>query len=355
VKRTFWFSVALGIFLTLLTGEVFFSVLENGREAETRALNRIPEGESWFFTGSVFTPPAERAAYRGPVGNPRDFLQEDNELGYRLRPYLRALPGLMKRGGEAVYEVTYSTNQFGWRVNPITAGAAGVTLFFGDSYVFGHGLKDGESLPARFSQYSGKAALNFGVPGWGAQQALRLLELDQERPALQGDKITGAYFLLIKEHLPRVAGLRLESGGTPRYKFGEGPPKFDGHFSRSGGVGQACSWSALCEAARGYFRIASMESYSLPANTSRELASVLSRIEDLLQNRHFHGKLKVLSWNVGDPVMDQLEGDLKERGLEVIPVRSLLPGFPGPEYAYPGDGHPTAKAMDELAKALAAK
>lgn len=306
-------SLAFGALLALLMGEIFFSVLESSREADVRALNRIPEGESWNFTGGVFTPVAERAAYRGPTGNPHDFFVEDSELGFRLRPNLRALPGSMKRAGDTIYDVAYSTSRFGWRLTPEPSGAAGVTAFFGGTNLFGLGLKDAETLPARFSQYSGKPALNYGVPGWSATQAFRLLELKLEAPALQGNRISGAYFLLARE--PRI-----------------------------GGRAQACSWSALCEAARTYFKIGTQELSSIPE--AQELAGVLSRIEGQLRMAGFPGKLTVVLWNTGDPALDPLEGALKERSLDVVSLRSLLPDL---------DGQPSAKAMDELAKALAAK
>lgn len=356
--RKHFLASVFGVALALLVCELFFSVLENGRVAETRKLNGIGEEEDWLITGQVLAPPSERACYQGPVGNPRRFLEPHPELGYRLRPGLRALPGRLRRGGASLYDVTYSTYDTGWRAGLSTGAGVGVALFLGDSYTFGHGLKDEETLPSRFAAHGGPNPVNLGVPGWGAQQALRALELGLEKKAVQmaGPKLKVAYFLLTKEMLPRLAGLRLESEGSPFYKFGEGPPKFAGVYPKRGGplALRLCSLSALCEAARAWLRISAMDRYELPPETSRQLAAVLSRIEDLLRDRYGYHRFRVISWNTGgDPVMDTLEGDIKERGIDIISVRSFLPGFPSQGYAIPGDGHPTAKAADEIAEFLA--
>lgn len=349
-------SIAFGLFLALLMSEIFFSAWENARVDETRRLNSIGEGETWLIAGQVFAPPAERNCYQGPVGNPEAFLEPHRELGYRLRANLRELPGRLKRGGASLYETTYSTTRFGWRRTPVNEEAGRAAIFLGDSYTFGHGLKATETLPARFAEKTGYYALNLGVPGWGAQQSLRALELGLEKPALFSTPVKAAFFLLGKEMLPRLAGLRLESEGSPIYRYGEGPPKFEGVYPKRGGplFLRACSWSALCEAARSYFRIASMEGYELPPESSRQLAALISRMEDVLKQRYGYVPFRVISWNVGnDPVMDKLEGDLKERGIDVIPLRSFLPGFPGADYSIPFDGHPSAKAAEEIADFLA--
>lgn len=351
-------SVVFGVLLALLVCELFFSALENSRLAEAKRLNGIGQ-EEWLIAGNVLAPPAERNCYQGPVGNPTRFLEPHPELGYRLRPGLRALPGRMRRGGATVYDVTYSTHDTGWRASDGAGSSGGVALFLGDSYTFGHGLKDEETLPSRFARHGGAAPLNLGVPGWGAHQALRALELGLEEKAVlfTGDKVKAAYFLLTKEMLPRMAGLRLESGGSPVYKFGEGPPKFAGtHPRRGGGGARLCAWSALCEAARAWFRIAAMDKYELPPEATKQLAALLSRAEDLLRERYGYHRFRVVSWNVGgDPVMDQLERDIRERGVDLVSLRSFLPGFPGEGYALPFDGHPTAKAADEIAQFLASE
>lgn len=351
-------TAAFGVLLALLVCEVFFSALENSRVAETRRLNGIGDGEDWLIAGQVLAKPEERNCYQGPVGNPARFLAPHPELGYRLRGGLRGLPGRLRRGGKPLYDVTYSTFDTGWRASVGEGAAGGVALFLGDSYTFGHGLGDGATLPSRYAAYSGLFPVNLGVPGWGAHQALRALELGLEKKAVlfAGDKVRASYFLLTKEMLPRFAGLRLESEGSPVYKFGEGPPRFAGTYPRRGGAGRLCAWSALCEAARAWLRISAMDRYVLPPEASKQLAALLSRTEDLLKERYGYHKFRVVSWNVGgDPVMDELERDIRERGVELVSLRSFLPGFPGEGYALPFDGHPTEKAADEIAQFLASE
>lgn len=345
-----WLGMLFGIFLAFITGEIFFSVLSNSRIAEIKRLNEIKEDEGWWVAGDLFMPPGERNAYRGPEADPTLLLRKNPDLGSSIRPNLRAVPALLKRGGQIIYEATYSTGRFGWRKNPVNPEASSTAIFLGNSMIFGYGLHEEESLPAAFSRKSGMHALNFGVPGWGAAQVLRMLELEMEKKPLSPYRPKSVYLLV------SPAWLREPDAGSPVYKFGEGSPKFSGtHETESDGLSlRACAWSALCEAIHHFWRPPLSGTPEVSPEHSKQIAALISRIEDLLKQRYGPLRFVVLSWSAErDASMRLLEGDIEERGVHLLKLRSFLPGFPENGYGFLYDGHPTRKAVEEIAEFLA--
>ena len=78
-------------------------------------------------------------------------------------------------------------------------------MFFGDSFTFGEGVNDEDTLPNAFSIVSGMRVLNFGINGYGPHHMLRLLELDVPK------KITSSFprlmvYTAIEDHIARAAG-----------------------------------------------------------------------------------------------------------------------------------------------------
>lgn len=356
MKARLAFLSIMGVVSAFFAGELFLSMRENAADAEVRALNGIPPEETWFIQGSFSNPPAQRSVYQGPIGNPAAFLDPDAELSYRLKANLRALPGRLRVNGKSIYDVSYSTGRFGWRATPQAPNnRGGDVLFFGDSYVFGHGLNDAETIPARFAEFMKGAAYahNFGVPGWGAQHTLRLLETNGEKSELMQRRPTRAFYILIKEHLARLAGERAESAGAPRYEVRDGKVSFAGHFPDSGAFGKLCGYSAICDWLRTQQRQKKILSGETSAN-SADLVAVLARIAEILHER-YGIRLTVISWNPGDPSLEEVEKRLGAAGIDVVPAKNALPGFGGTsaEWAFPFDGHPNRAAAEKLAQYLA--
>jgi hypothetical protein len=111
------------------------------------------------------------------------FCADDPELGYRIAPrehiYRRAktLPG-----GSQIYDVSYSIDAEGVSTTPAGKGSgAAPVFFFGDSFTFGEGVSNGQTLAAAFARVTEHGTVNFGVPGYGPHHMLRMLELGRER------------------------------------------------------------------------------------------------------------------------------------------------------------------------------
>jgi hypothetical protein len=74
--------------------------------------------------------------------------QKDPLLGWTLVPS-QATRSVARVGDEVIYDVTYTTDASGRRVSPAVdhTRVRGCVLFFADSFVFGFGVQDTQTLP----------------------------------------------------------------------------------------------------------------------------------------------------------------------------------------------------------------
>ena len=104
-------------------------------------------------------------------------------LGYAPKPNSVAT-GTLRVDGQVIYDCHYTTDEFGRRVVPANAEEPPeqrreFLLLFGCSFVFGEGVKDGESLPNYVAALSkGYTVYNYGCSGYGPAQMLAQLERD---------------------------------------------------------------------------------------------------------------------------------------------------------------------------------
>ena len=146
------------------------------------------------------------------------FYIPDATLGYALAPSVVARH--RRTAGHAeVYDVTYEIDDRGRRHTPTTPtpDRRSFLLFFGDSNTFGEGLGQTDTLPYAAGELAtSHRPYNYGVPGYGPQHMLALLNvrrLDQE--VLEPDGY--AVFFLIPAHIARVIGSSKVSTGWGRH------------------------------------------------------------------------------------------------------------------------------------------
>lgn len=95
---------------------------------------------------------------------------EDAELGARLQPDAHQRIAF---GGNPT--TTFHTNALGYR-GPEPDGDPDTVLVVGDSQVFGLGVEDDQTLAARLAEELGKPVLNGGVPTYGPDEYLAVVE-----------------------------------------------------------------------------------------------------------------------------------------------------------------------------------
>jgi len=166
----------------------------------------------------VLTPPPLETHGEPEVPGGGSIYLPDATLGYVLAPSVVARHH-RTAGDKEVYNVTYEIDDLGRRRTPTTPGAdrRAFLLFFGDSNTFGEGLGQADTL----SYYAGQMApgfqpYNYGVPGYGPQHMLQLLNVRRfahEVPEPEGY----AVFFLIPAHVARAIGSSKVSTGWGRH------------------------------------------------------------------------------------------------------------------------------------------
>lgn len=165
------------------------------------------------------------------------YFVKDADLGFRLRPGNVATSSLA-HDGRIIYDVTYTINGDGWRATPHPEPATARESFvavFGDSFAFGEGVNDDETLPARLAALApGHRVYNFGVHGYGPQQMLALLESAEVERVVKGRR-GFAIFLMINSHTDRLVGNMATHNAwghhMPYYRLEDGRVVRDGNFT----------------------------------------------------------------------------------------------------------------------------
>ncbi len=298
------------------------------------------------------------------------YVARDPLLGYRPRPGARAA---IKWGrfGQSIYDAHYSIDQVGFRLTRSSAAKdADTTVFLGDSYVFGDGLNDGDTLPQQFSAAKGyrQRVINAAFSGYGAQQVLRLIGSDRLGSQLGTGRRLFIY-PVIEEHVRRIEGRSpLDWMGSPRYVLDGGQARLAGRFhpGLDGVLLGMVTRSAI---------VAALHNQSMlePTGGSPELFGAMVQQARDEAARRYGARFVVLLWD--EPILrdrdqhnparaqrraamvETIAAELKRRGVEVLRVSQLIPDYPArmPAYIIGGSGHPSALANRRIAEALAAR
>src|SRR5579883_112031 len=132
------------------------------------------------------------------------------------------------RTHSVIYDATYTIDAHLNR-KVISAESGPAVAFFGDSFTFGTGLQDSETLPQIFADlYQRKiGVLDFGFPGYGPQQFLRALET-----GIYDSLLRGRARLFVYETAAFHAGRTSCQAGfmlrAPRYELVGGRPIYRG-------------------------------------------------------------------------------------------------------------------------------
>lgn len=143
---------------------------------------------------------------------PKTYWTDNNITGYGVLPNVSGKSiSRNKRTGEIIYDVTYSTNENGWRKIPSSnANSKKCFLFFGDSFTYGEGLNDDETLPFFFGkEMKDYQIFNFGLHGYGPHQALALILSGEVERVLSDKKCESinALYESLNDHIQRANGL----------------------------------------------------------------------------------------------------------------------------------------------------
>lgn len=249
------------------------------------------------------------------------------------------------RTHKVIYDATYTIDR-NLNRKVIASDTGPLVAFFGDSFTFGTGLQDSQTLPQIFSDLYGHklGVMNFAFPGYGPQQFLRAIETNMYDPLLR-HRARLFIFETATFHIPRsscTAGFMLPA---PRYVLEDGKPVYTG----------AC-WQSASAPLELFANTALYRSFfepliGLPTKSQVDLyVAILARAAELVREKYgaptiilfIRGQDAYLSHS-GYTEADLLR-NMHAAGLDIVDVTLYPWNYPGKPIEIAGDGHPTGFA-----------
>lgn len=369
VKLAFAYASALP--LCLAAGEVY------GFYALTKANSKEPSATCNTHTEGTYE---------------RDYFTPSLITGYKGKPNAAATAHRRMANGDSVYQVTYHTDEFGWRITPSSQTPNQATkdevcvLFFGDSFTIGEGVEDSQTLPhyvgeilnAKASANPHVRIYNFGFHGYGPHQALALLQSGEVESILQSSAQACKSIVSIYESLP---GHIARANGFSQWERGTPAPRFSIVSDTESSIPNATKaiWSnraqsplarlsanmtnkLLSRIGRSYLFKLLQPSYDYNQSYNALYFAILSTLQDELASR-LDSALILLLWDEHDKSMEneRLESAaiikwLDSASLPYLLVSQLLERYKTHRETYalhPCDMHPNALANSLIARKLA--
>lgn len=283
----------------------------------------------------------------------QDFFRPDELLGYTVRPNAQ-ITSIKKRGDAVIYDVVYSTDAYHRRVTPVDDPEQRdrFMLFFGDSFTFGEGLPDDETLPHYVAQgLPDYRPYNYGLSGYGPQQMLAKLQSDDlaaEVPEAEGIVI----YVFIDAHVERAIGSMYVYNN-----WGDQMPYYtttrQGDLVRRGNftsgrplVSTLYRWLGQREIAR-YYNI------NLPNElTNRHYghaARIIAEARDTFRTKYNSDAFYVVIYPDEGDYFEDMEPFFNQYGLNILNYDERMKLDPDQGLAIAGDGHPTGQANQIVA------
>jgi len=279
-------------------------------------------------------------------------------VGYRPQPGL-SIEAQATYGADLIYRKTYTIEASGARATPGSSPNGPTYLFIGDSYIFGEGLDDSETLASRFASALRPPAhvVNLGVLGYGPNHWVRAIETGLYDSYVVS-KVAAVVTWITPQQLPRISGDASWLTQSPRYVLeSDGQVRHTGTFlahrltNPLAGIGYV---------ARSRFawgdRFATL---TMHQERSGLFVALLARLKALVQERYGAPLIVIYDWPDKDlagqidlehlPTFRALQG----LGMPLVSVRKIIgPSDNWPNFFIRHDGHPNARLNLEVAQAL---
>lgn len=286
----------------------------------------------------------------------------DPILGFRPKPDSEVI-ATATWGNELVYRQTYHFDSVAARVTPPAPPASDTYLFIGDSFIFGQGLADDQTVASQFTRLNTPAVrtVNFGVPGYGPNHLVRAFEaglFDRYRD----QKVKAVVTWMIPAHLQRVTGDGSWLGSSPRYVLDDGKLRFTGtfnehrwrdplaglhyllgeHFAFIEAIGQKQRQEEQIEL---FLAMMAKLQEEARAKFNAPLVIIYSWPDESTQNRYGDSKVE-------QPLLVATLVKLRRLGVPMLSVADATQGEAAARLMIPHDGHPSAFSTERIAIAL---
>jgi lysophospholipase L1-like esterase len=257
--------------------------------------------------------------------------------------------------GEVIYDAHYTIDESRDRVTKSAPSGPSVA-FFGDSFTYGEGVEDGQTMPQQFADLlrGEQRTVNLALSGYSPQQFLREVETGYKDDVI-GKSPAAFVFLTSAFHAARTACKETWVATAPRYKL----------------VNDKVAWAGTCEGnlwgtvqhwlqnSAGYRRFLQPLQSRLTHDDVALYIRILARATQLSQERY--GVQTLVPYI--SPAPEYLNGtgytdaqvmeELRGHGVAVVDMN--LPDDPAKRTSIPRDGHPTPYAQAVRAKMIADK
>ncbi|MBI2432545.1 MAG: hypothetical protein HYV26_06720 [Candidatus Hydrogenedentes bacterium] len=260
------------------------------------------------------------------------------------------------RGHETVYDVGYTFDEQHRRRSPLPPEAAPdqFALFFGDSFTFGQGVEDGETLPSQFAAAApAYRPYNYGCGGYGPQNLW--VQVHRKAFAAEITETRGiAVYTFIEPQLLRATGsVRLRAlwgGRLPYLEPTDQGLVFRGLYEEVFPWRRRAARLIMSSQVVQYFKL-DWPSEARPGDgqyVARILAESAAQLKATFEEVH----LFVLLYP-SPHTSEDLLACLAQAGLTVLDYTRLFEEAPPPVPVALADGHPTGTAYGLVAEALA--
>ena len=336
LRRQRWFLSLLALGFGIVCCAIMLAILELG---SALLLSRTPPGPRKVYEGQYLA---------------GQFFRQDANFGIVLNPNRNVRCRLLVDDRE-VWDVRYSTDEYGRRttVQSKTVPRA-AAIFFGCSFLFGEGGNDEQTIPSQFAQRLPHVeTLNYGVPGWGTQHMLALLESGAIAEQTGFRKAVGIYLYLPNVHEARVVGdMDIVNGFGARFPFYElnsaGDAVHRGTFERNRALKNNL-YQLL-----GKSRTRQLLGLNFPRRHSLHYqltAAVIEKSRKLFQQQFPQGEFLVVVFPADSDETETI-ARCRTAGIQVLDLKGLFSPTDA-DYFHAGDGHPTPKASALVAEKIA--
>ena len=242
---------------------------------------------------------------------------------------------------EVIYDVIYSTYDDDFRQTKGDMNSKDVYIFLGCSFVFGDGLNDDETLPYFFSKLYNfeKNIINCGVQSVSTNSVLNIINNELFLPLInnKNSKIKHCFYSLIDDHIYR--NFRYEGFCLDGYVYK------DNKWYIPTAIGKMKCFFAKSYIFRKVF-VPIIDEYFKKYYEDYMIKS-LEEMNEIVEKK-YNSKLTIIVWPEFD---ESFIDELKGTNLDLIFLPDYF-NFEEEDYKIKYDGHPTAKANEEIAEIL---
>jgi hypothetical protein len=290
---------------------------------------------------------------------------------YKVDKFLGFAPNKEKKinynifyNDKVVFNADYSFDENGLRISPPfnDLDSKGSILFFGDSFTFGYGVNDYDTMPYQVGiKTNGKYRIyNFALSGYGPHQMLSQLEHDIVKNIVNYKENIYAIYQAIPDHINRSAGLSYWDYHGPRYVLGKNKEAiFAGNFDDITlpkiilkYLNQSLIYRDLIGNRRFFNRDKDIELF----------IGIVSAAKNNFEKLYPNGKFQIIFWDNSFLAHEKPEEIIewmnvlryfKDKGINVHLISNILPDYQNNRLKYdisPYDKHPNVLAHRLIAE-----